>query len=280
MQKDKLISFTKRTSDLYPDNSTAKAVYDLFTKDPEMTPLFGKILSPEDVLIYSFMIPKFKEGVDLNGLYEVIKFFLTGIAIGQVEEHNPEEQCDECGGTGDITCSDCGGDGSYECGNCDGKGEFECYECDGEGEDSEGETCSSCQGSGMVDCETCDGNGNINCESCDGFGQNSCSNCDSNGKIRYDDSVKVYNMTCITYHPELVEKFVDLDYGDSLSDDDLNKLFKTNTTIVIKGYDSIEDDNILVEKDDEDWFFETELKNPKLKQHPNGEITIIWKSKS
>jgi len=53
---------------------------------------------------------------------------------GQVEERGEKVECDECGGSGEVTCDECGGSGNEECSHCDGAGYENCQTCDGTAE--------------------------------------------------------------------------------------------------------------------------------------------------
>jgi len=80
---------------------------------------------------------------------------------GNILEMGEDEECYDCGGTGEYDCySDCD-DGKRECYNCDGTGEFD-Y---GDGD----EACDDCDGSGEEDCTSCDGQ--TYCEECGGSGE-------------------------------------------------------------------------------------------------------------
>jgi hypothetical protein len=43
------------------------------------------------------------------------------------------ENCDECGGSGEIKCEECGGGGEVSCNECGGSGREDCNTCDGGG---------------------------------------------------------------------------------------------------------------------------------------------------
>lgn len=80
---------------------------------------------------------------------------------GNILEMGENEECYECGGTGEYDCyNDCD-DGKQECYACDGTGAVE----DDEGED---EVCDDCDGSGEEDCNSCDGQSW--CNECGGSG--------------------------------------------------------------------------------------------------------------
>jgi hypothetical protein len=117
---------------------------------------------------------------------------------GEVECYDCEgsgvQRCEECDGTGNINCEECYGNRELDCPNCDGLGEIDCEYCDGLGENDDGEECSVCEGKGKVDCSycdaegkrecpECDGRGTVDCNECDGRGEYSCSNCDGEGIV-------------------------------------------------------------------------------------------------
>jgi hypothetical protein len=104
------------------------------------------------------------------------------------------EECDECGGDGEIDCPQCE-DGFVVCYKCGGEGELNCPHCtrqelrsgmvvgcsycfnnpntkyDVYGEDPGKVVCSECGGENRVTtCDECDESGNIKCEKCRGLG--------------------------------------------------------------------------------------------------------------
>ena len=81
---------------------------------------------------------------------------------GNLLEMGENEECYECGGTGEFDCYSGCDDGKQECYSCDGTGEVE----DDEGED---EVCDDCDGSGEEDCNSCEGQSW--CNECGGSGE-------------------------------------------------------------------------------------------------------------
>ncbi len=67
-------------------------------------------------------------------------------------------------------CGNCGGSGQEECFNCESNGRVDCDVCGGNGEDDDGEPCGNCDGDGQIECGDCDGDGNYKCEDCHGSG--------------------------------------------------------------------------------------------------------------
>jgi len=103
------------------------------------------------------------------------------------------DECDECGGSGEVECGECEGSGNSTCGDCyrgrSGRstGYEECSDCDGTGMikcsdcDGNDESCKECEGSNKIACGTCDGDGEISCSSCDGSTEQECDNCNGSG---------------------------------------------------------------------------------------------------
>ena len=81
---------------------------------------------------------------------------------GNLLEMGENEECYECGGTGEFDCYSGCDDGKQDCYACDGTGEVE----DDEGED---EVCDDCDGSGEEDCNSCEGQSW--CNECGGSGE-------------------------------------------------------------------------------------------------------------
>jgi hypothetical protein len=98
---------------------------------------------------------------------------------GRLEDD--DDECERCGGEGNVECYECDGFGRVDCGECDGYDEVDCEECDGSGEvddpDSDDKkSCEDCAGSGKKECTNCD-NGRVDCEECDGSGERECNEC-------------------------------------------------------------------------------------------------------
>ena len=146
-------------------------------------------------------IEEFSVKLDVGGDYryypymDSFKFYDTGIGtlynssdFGYDYELTDTDggngQCDECGGSGEVTCSECGGDGEVRCDECSGRGNVNCDDCDGVRE------CYNCEGEGELDCNTCDGSAKIDCHYCDGDGEvdgESCDSCSGTGKQNCPD---------------------------------------------------------------------------------------------
>jgi hypothetical protein len=138
MEKQQLISFVKKSHKKYPNNSKPRDIYREIQSDQLIRPAFGKIITGNDILMYCYMIPKYKEGVDLDKLYDLLKYYLTAFKVIYFEKKHPRKECPNCYGNGIEDCNVCGGDGKNDdttnCDDCEGEGTFECHNCGGSGE--------------------------------------------------------------------------------------------------------------------------------------------------
>lgn len=98
------------------------------------------------------------------------------VLLGSVESHqcDPQEDCEECHGSGD--CHHCQGDGKVDCDDCHGSGD--CHHCHGHGRDR----CNDCHGQGSNRCDKCGGSGT--CRKCGGSGQVRCKKCGGQGTVK------------------------------------------------------------------------------------------------
>ena len=138
MEKQQLISFVKKSHKKYPNNLKPRDIYREIQSDQLIRPAFGKIITGNDILMYCYMIPKYKEGVDLDKLYDLLKYYLTAFKVIYFEKKHPRKECPNCYGNGIEDCIVCGGDGKNDdatnCDDCEGEGTFECHVCRGSGE--------------------------------------------------------------------------------------------------------------------------------------------------
>ena len=138
MEKQQLISFVKKSHKKYPNNLKPRDIYREIQSDQLIRPAFGKIITGNDILMYCYMIPKYKEGVDLDKLYDLLKYYLTAFKVIYFEKKHPRKECPNCYGNGIEDCFVCGGDGKNDdatnCDDCEGEGTFECHVCRGSGE--------------------------------------------------------------------------------------------------------------------------------------------------
>ena len=138
MEKQQLMSFVKKSHKKYPNNLKPRDIYREIQSDQLIRPAFGKIITGNDILMYCYMIPKYKEGVDLDKLYDLLKYYLTAFKVIYFEKKHPRKECPNCYGNGIEDCIVCGGDGKNDdatnCDDCEGEGTFECHVCRGSGE--------------------------------------------------------------------------------------------------------------------------------------------------
>lgn len=147
-----------------------------------------------------------------TGNFDLAKATLSNLLFFRLLKNTGDlhsEECEDCGGSGEISCDECDGDGYNQCDDCDGDGKVECSECDGTGkvEDEEGNQvdCDECDGEGTQDCDTCDGNGTISCNNCNG-GNEECSNCYGEGSIEMNDETDYEVLFGCTWDPGVIER--------------------------------------------------------------------------
>jgi hypothetical protein len=279
MERTHLLSFIKKTHKFYSNDSTPQDVYYNLRNNKDLKPALGTMLTGKDIIMYSFLVPKFKEGGDIDELYDAINHFFIGFQLAHIDEHNPNIPCDNCD-DGLVQCNECWGSGEVTCHNCNGSGNTDCGECDGDGIDSDGDSCYNCDGSGEEQCKDCRGSSEVTCDNCDN-GYLTCDECDGDGKIESTDKVLITKTKYLTYHPEIYKKLEQMEEGDVFDESILDMLFESNSIIKLYSFVDYSDYDYFLEKEDGTYIFETEIKNPRLSVQPyTGDVTMIWRSES
>tara|TARA_R110000824_G_scaffold138437_1_gene303091 strand:- start:2119 stop:5502 length:3384 start_codon:yes stop_codon:yes gene_type:complete len=115
---------------------------------------------------------------------------LLGRAASLLRDYNQNGNCNILEMGQDEECYECGGTGERDCYNCDG-GTEDCYRCDGTGEiedeKGEDEVCSDCDGTGEEVCSDCEGENW--CVECGGSGEFWNENLISGIKETYQDAI-------------------------------------------------------------------------------------------
>ncbi len=115
---------------------------------------------------------------------------LLGRATSLLHDYNQNGNCNILELGQDEECYECGGTGERDCYNCDG-GTTDCYRCDGTGEiedeKGEDEVCSDCDGTGEEVCSDCEGENW--CVECGGSGEFWNENLISGIKETYQDAI-------------------------------------------------------------------------------------------
>jgi len=115
---------------------------------------------------------------------------LLGRAASLLRDYNQNGNCNILELGQDEECYECGGTGERDCYNCDG-GTTDCYRCDGTGEiedeKGEDEVCSDCDGTGEEVCSDCEGEDW--CVECGGSGEFWNENLISGIKETYQDAI-------------------------------------------------------------------------------------------
>ena len=122
---------------------------------------------------------------------EVSRFMISDCYFLESQDGGNGQECECCGGSGEVQCDRCEGSGNIDCESCDSNGYNDCEDCEGSGTNEcskcdatgkiDGEECSYCDGKGERKCSSCDGEGNIECTRCDGDGNTPCRSCDGDG---------------------------------------------------------------------------------------------------
>ena len=211
MDKQKLFSITKRLSSEKLKSLTPTNIYlTLMTEFPynEMV----KSLSPDSIVLISFLIKYYSKDKTLEDVSKVIdniQFNLFGFTLFEILSDEVEEDCDNCGGSGQESCYDCGGDGREDC-----------NDCGGDGEDDEGNTCYTCDGDGYDECGYCDGSGETNCDNCDGTGY----------QTNTDES-EIYQYFFISSNPKIKDFVFGLGENDKIAEESYHRIIDDNMTI-------------------------------------------------
>lgn len=201
--------------------------------------------------------------------------FMLDVKSIQGEEYNRMEECDVCGGGGEIECLECDGTGKMDCSDCDGSGSLNCDECGGEGE-VDGEECHYCGGDGETHCGDCGGSGDVHCDECYGNGEVRCEECGGEGEIEGSNEVIDVEMsTIITQNPKLIEE---LDSLHDPNDDEIKEFGQfiekySNEILVIDVINDTEEfdyewggDSSVRDKLERTW---TNFKNYKVTRNPS-----------
>jgi hypothetical protein len=103
-----------------------------------------------DIVMSCLLIPIYHD-IDLNGGMEILSHKLFGFSYFEINSTDNYDNCNKCGGDGEVTCTSCGGDG----------------EVSSDDEDGYDTQCPDCHGQGYESCEWCDGSGESESESID-----------------------------------------------------------------------------------------------------------------
>lgn len=251
MEKQQLISFVKKSHKKYPKNSKPRDIYREIQKDQLLRPGFGKIITGNDIIMYCYMIPKYNEGVNLDGLYDIITYYLTALKIIYFEIKHPRKECPSCYGNGQVSCN-----------NCDGDGEVDCDDCGGDGEVDD-ESCNTCQGGGKLKCDECGGDGNQECYDCEGTGE-----------YRAYDEVKLEILKYVTYNPNIIKKLEYVGEGKIIDYDVFQEIIKSDETILIYSQEDYGDISEYKNIEEDNYIFDYADNNPLFRINPLGDVTI------
>ena len=234
------------------------------------------VMTGKDVMLFCFLTYEQRFSVDLSKLYDFISNNYSIFTIGEILNFNPNKECYECGGGGNVGCIKCHGDGEVDCSNCEGDGKVECDVCDGDGVDSDGDTCYDCEGDGEVKCSNCYGRGSKTCSDCGGDGDLECEICDGKGEIKAVNETLVKMTRYLSYDINFTKKFENMVPDDVISPEFYNRLMRRKKFLVIQDSDYLFEDYDhpnYKEMEEGDVFLVQEKSKPELK-HSFGKISV------
>jgi len=220
MEPNRLLLLAKK---LHPSlrTKTPSVISQLILKDIHYEPI-RKLLTGKEIIILSFLINGLNRTEDINSLYEQIVSGMFVFSILEVDDEEPEYNCENCGGGGDVMCYKCDGTGDVDCSDCDGEGEI--YSSDDDG----GGTCNTCQGGGNVECYECNGSGRDTCSECYGSGATS--------KYGY---VTITQDFYVSYDPKIYSLLETKDEESEMDSEIDHKITKSSRTFI---FDRLEGD--------------------------------------
>ena len=266
MEKHKLLSLVKRTADYFDDNKNATYIYNSLWDDVYIKPLVSN-MSPEDIVLYCFLIPIHLKGQDIDESYDRIEHNMYSVELVEIYNTEPEIDCPDCH-NGQEPCDNCDGTGETKCRRCDGNGEEDCDYCGGSGMDEDaGEECDMCQGSGRMTCGNCNGSGEESCNYCGGDGDTNCYKCDATGKIYSDDKVEVQYLDYISWSNRWKEYFFDKKPDQQLDYEDTKNFHNNPQTIYLGVYEEITEEYTGYENGDVLLYVTKDTKDLNLRKH-------------
>jgi hypothetical protein len=243
----KLANIISKKSIFQKDNNPTE-VFSLFSHQEAYKDYITNINS-KDLIILCLLIPI--EESKRDKAYDVISSKLFTFSYYTVDSDDVEEDCGECGGSGDVTCSECGGSGNEECSNCYGDGDVDCDSCDGTGEDEEGDKCGYCDGSGRETCPDCGGEGKFDCNYCDGSGNETCDNCNGSGQVQQDDYYSITQYFIASWDDKILNEIEMLDEDDVISSSFVSYITRNKKSVVfyVNGSDIHSDESLDVDSE-------------------------------
>lgn len=233
------------------------------------------VMTGKDVMLFCFLTYEQRFSVDLSKLYDFISNNYSRFTIGEILSLNPNTECYECDGRGNVGCINCHGDGEVDCSECGGDGRVECDVCDGDGVDSDGDDCYDCEGGGEVKCSNCYGRGSETCSDCGGDGDLECEICDGKGEIKAVNETLVKMTRYLSYDINFTKKFENMVPDDVISPEFYIRLMSRKKFLVIQDSDYLSEDYDhpnYKEMEEGDVFLVQEKSKPELK-HSFGKIS-------
>ena len=223
---DKIKRLAKNITELLTNTETPQDTYYSLVHLMKKQRDYFQHISPENIvklIFYCYSFAKTKDFALSDKMLNEIGFAVLFNNSGD----NHKEECDECGGSGDVQCDICDGSGRMECDTCDGSGEEQCQECDGEGEievDGEMVSCEECGGEGVLTCSDCGGEGTRECDHCN-YGNQTCDKCEGDGEVETDD-INYERFFIVTWNKSIKDRceYTELDTDITMSEYDFDNL--------------------------------------------------------
>lgn len=234
MEKYKLLQVVRKTAKRF-GNTTPTKVYDSLREDSSYTYLF-KVFKPNDIILYSLLVPYNNNGEDIDEIYDRIEANLFSVELVEVYDSEPEVDCPMCEG------------GTVDCDRCDNTGEEDCDMCDGLGIDEEGNHCDHCDGTGKRRCPRCDGDGDGYCDEC------------VNGVTTSEDKSLILFEDFVSWSPKWKDYFFRSGKDEILDSEDIIN-FRYNKQTILINYDEHLSEDYQGYENGDTLLFRTRLKN-------------------
>lgn len=200
------------------NSSDLNDIFEKFSKDDNISEILKK-LDGEQIIKLCFLVWGVKNKMDPQEVSNLVDIELFAYSIVEFHEYDVQIDCDDCGGSGNVTCDYCDGRGSTDCETCDGDGEVE---LDSE-EEYEMVTCSDCNGSGHESCDYCYGSGEVD-----------CTNCYGGGSIDSDDHIEFDILNFVSINKDLKSKLELLNGATIAISDELFSKMVNNSLLFLK----------------------------------------------
>jgi len=194
------------------------------------------ILTGRDLFYLIFLIYLQNKNNSVDSILKLLTNFTFVIKVGFIDEIEPYDECENCGGIGEKNCFDCGGDGEIDCPECE----------------YHDETCPVCDNFKTLTCPTCNERGMVECENCDGIGES----------VMYG-KVGITRYSFLSVNPKLKDFLLDY-VGNVITEDLFFKINDDDLTILIKNDFIITEEYYHDKYEDGDYILHQIFENPSI----------------